>query len=510
MSTSISSHVDRIEKSTVQILADHFENSYATPWVNQVTDSSTSTGFCVMGTKGRKYIITNAHAVHNSGNIRLRKRSTTVTHRAVIFYILYECDLALLELEKHDAGFWTDMEAVEFAEGMPSKLDTVYVVGYPLHGSNPSITSGVVNRIQLVKYFDVVLNVALQVDAAINFGNSGGPVVNEHFKVVGIAFAGEPDSSTQNMGYIIPNIIVKYFMDNAMKNEYPGLASLDIEYQSLYNNTMRQYLELPEQITGVVVTYVGKFGSSIGILEKLDVITRVNNVRVDNDGMVLLGHVIDAMGSKQDHSKKVWGSDDIVDGGKGEFVINSFRNELVGFMNMISLMKHGEVVKLEIFRKGKLITLTVKLEPKKFIIPILSYHQKPSYYILYGLVFVPLNYLLYLEKKGLNERVRHLVDYMNDKDLTFETQQVIILSQILQPDASSTKQNMVLKSVNEIEIVNLKHLRTVVTEQLRNTKFLNLQFRDSSYIMILSSASVLKNQKKIIAETVGNISEFSE
>jgi len=57
-------------------------------------------------------------------------------------------------------------------------------VGYPIGGESLSVTAGVVSRIELQEYAqggETLL--AIQIDAAINSGNSGGPVINDDDKV---------------------------------------------------------------------------------------------------------------------------------------------------------------------------------------------------------------------------------------------------------------------------------------------------------------------------------------
>lgn len=65
-------------------------------------------------------------------------------------------------------------------------------------GDNISITKGVVSRVEVTEYFHSQTKLmTIQIDAAINAGNSGGPVVMEN-KVVGVAFQGL--ASSENTG----------------------------------------------------------------------------------------------------------------------------------------------------------------------------------------------------------------------------------------------------------------------------------------------------------------------
>jgi S1-C subfamily serine protease len=86
-------------------------------------------------------------------------------------------------LTVRDEAFWEDLYPLAFGE-LPALLDDVSVVGYPVGGESLSVTAGVVSRIELQEYAqggETLL--AIQIDAAINSGNSGGPVINDQDKV---------------------------------------------------------------------------------------------------------------------------------------------------------------------------------------------------------------------------------------------------------------------------------------------------------------------------------------
>lgn len=517
-----------IEKSIVQIFTDHAQPSYAQPWTIMYRNKSSGTGFCInindyktdkykLNSNKNKFIITNAHCVHNSTYITIRKRGIAFTYKGKIEDIVYECDLAILsidtefylkskqkkDLSKIMTEFWDDLFPLEIG-GLPSKLDSVYVYGYPLGGFNISITTGSVNRIQVIEYFDVVYGIAIQIDAPINFGNSGGPVVNINGNVVGVAFSGEDDKFTQNMGYIIPTTLVRHFLTNVINNYknnimFQGLCSLSIVYQRLNNVVLREYLKLSRTETGVLVTDVEKFGASENILKKMDVITHINNKKIDNDGTMLLQDII------------LDNDPFIIPGNEKSELLQE--GEVAPFTNYISLKKTNDEITLTVLRNGKKVNVNIKLKPKLFLAPRLDYQIKPSYFIVGGLVFLPLSLMLFLEKKDNKEYVSHLREYIeqNKQIIKVKNEQIIILSEIFVTELTEdfNFDNYVLKSVNNINIINLEHLYQTVVKERKKSNYLTFEFKDTSEIIILSCSDIAKHENNILLENLGDVPKYS-
>jgi S1-C subfamily serine protease len=82
--------------------------------------------------------------------------------------------------------------------------EKVYVLGFPVGGNDLSITEGVVSRVEVQSYsHSHARALAVTVDAAINSGNSGGPVLSQLTGgLVGVAFQGYAGSSVENQGHM--------------------------------------------------------------------------------------------------------------------------------------------------------------------------------------------------------------------------------------------------------------------------------------------------------------------
>ena len=122
-----------------------------------------------------------------------------------------------------DDEFWEGVSPVEFGD-LPALQDAVTVVGYPIGGDTISVTSGVVSRIEILSYVHGSTELlGLQIDAAINSGNSGGPAFNDKGRCVGIAFQSLKHEDAENIGYVIPTPVIGHFIQDYEKhNKYTG------------------------------------------------------------------------------------------------------------------------------------------------------------------------------------------------------------------------------------------------------------------------------------------------
>src|SRR5204863_3837544 len=129
-------------------------------------------------------------------------------------------------------------------------------------------TEGVVSRIEVQRYSHSQRHLlAVTVDAAINAGNSGGPVFGDG-KVVGIAF--QKLTGVDNIGEMVPPPIIRAFLDGVDLGKQPEIPALGITTQNLENPLLRKRLGLHTNERGVVVLHVDYGGSAEGIPEPSD------------------------------------------------------------------------------------------------------------------------------------------------------------------------------------------------------------------------------------------------
>ncbi len=155
------------------------------------------------------HVVTNAHVVRGAVDISVHIDGSS--HRSSVKNIVFgeDCDLALLEIE--DPLFAALSEPLTLGEE-PDLGTTVDVIGYPGILPNPVLTRGVVSSFQgqgLHYSLPVV-----QIDAPINAGNSGGPVLHGD-QVVGVVYRKHGGFSVDNVAFMIPVSLLKYFLEEA-------------------------------------------------------------------------------------------------------------------------------------------------------------------------------------------------------------------------------------------------------------------------------------------------------
>jgi len=383
-----------------------------------------------------KRIIGNAHGVTNASSIRVRKHGDAKKYPANIEFISHESDLAILTVP--DPLFWIGLLPLDLG-GVPRLHENVSVAGYPTGGDNLSVTKGVVSRVVVGTYSHSGENLlCVQIDAAINSGNSGGPAMQGN-KVVGVAF--ETLSSAQNIGYIIPVPVIRHFLEDIDRHKrYTSFPRIGFTWQKMENESLRKAFRMPDDKHGVLISSVEPLDNAFGILRRDDVLLSVDDHDIADDGTVFFR-----------------------------------RGERVSFRYVESTKFVGEEMSMKVLREGKEIEVKVQLEARKALCPLHLHDHLPSYYVHAGLVFTVLSRsYLYHEwgkewhKKAPVELVEHAYYGVLEKD----DQQVVILSQILVDDINtgyqSTFHNLRVDRVNGVKINNLSQIVQIVESAERN------------------------------------------
>lgn len=450
--------------SVVKVFCTSTSPNYAQPWQMKRQSSSTSSGFVVSG----KRIIGNAHGVTNSSSIRVRKHGDAKKYPAAIEFISHESDLAILTVP--DPTFWIGLTPLDLG-GVPRLHSNVSVAGYPTGGDNLSVTKGVVSRVVVGSYSHSGENLlCVQIDAAINSGNSGGPAMQGN-KVVGVAF--ETLSSAQNIGYIIPTPVIRHFLNDIERNNrYTSFPRLGFTWQKMENDSLRKAFKMPEDKHGVLISSVEPLDTCANILHRDDVLISLDNIPIADDGTIFFR-----------------------------------RGERVSFRYIESTKYVGEDISACVIRDGKEIEVRVNLEARKALCPLHLHDQLPSYYVHAGLVFTVLSrsYLAHEWGKDWHKKAPvELVEHAYYGVLNQPDQQIVILSQILVDDINtgyqSTFHNLRVLKVNGVLINNLAQIVQIVESASKNGEsFLRFDL-DRDKVVCLETELALSATNRILKQ----------
>jgi S1-C subfamily serine protease len=195
---------DITKQAIVKIYTTAKIPNYLSPWSSSMR-SSTGSGAIIEG----EYILTNAHVVANQAFLEVERYGQRKRYLAKVFAVSHQADLALLKVE--EKAFFSGVKPLTFGT-LPEVEQKIVVYGYPMGGSTLSATIGVVSRVEHHTYaHSGETFLAVQVDAAVNPGNSGGPALSEG-KIVGVVM--QMISKSQNIGYLVPVPMVQHFMDD--------------------------------------------------------------------------------------------------------------------------------------------------------------------------------------------------------------------------------------------------------------------------------------------------------
>jgi S1-C subfamily serine protease len=246
------------------------------PWTNGAAHDVTGSGVVI----GGKRILTNAHVVNHASQVFIQPDKSSEKLSGKVEILAPGIDLALIKLD--DESFFDAHPALPASSKIPALQQTIFVYGYPEGGSELSITRGIVSRLEFAEYYLLTRGLRVQVDAAVNPGNSGGPAVADG-QLIGIAFSKLQQSD--NIGYIIPMEEINQFLADVKDGRYDGKPVLEIDVQKLENDALRARFKLDRKSKGILVRKI-RVPDDACPLKVDDIITKVGDNDVDNAGMV--------------------------------------------------------------------------------------------------------------------------------------------------------------------------------------------------------------------------------
>ncbi len=229
------------------------------------------------------YIVTNNHVVENTVKVSIVLANGKRLSAKVINTDPY-ADLAVLKAEG-------DMPAVAvFGNSDALKPgETVIAIGSPLGEFKNTVTVGVVSATGRVldtgKGYQ--MEDLIQTDAAINQGNSGGPLVNLNGEVIGINTmivrgGGFGGVVAEGLGFAIPSNTVRLISEQIIANGYFARPYLGIRWQAVYPALARRY-NLEAEWGAYVSEVLPDTPAAEGGLRRGDIIVRIGEQAINEE-----------------------------------------------------------------------------------------------------------------------------------------------------------------------------------------------------------------------------------
>lgn len=417
-------------KSVVRIISEGYDFNWKSPFNKSSNNNSIGTGFFI----DSEYILTCCHAVENSLKIYINIPSLDKEKYEVELISCCPClDIALLK-----TNIYKSKNFLELDDSDKSKAtDKIIAIGYPLGLENAKYSAGIISGIE--EHF-------FQIDAPINEGNSGGPLLNSNNKVIGINTS--KITTSEGIGFSTPINFFKKQKELMLKNKIIRKCNLLCEFNDMDVNLWKKLTEnkIENYTTGY---YIKKCYKDSDLLNKYgietgDILLEINNNKVDNYGEI----------------KVEWSS------------------EKINLDNYFKRFNKDDLIKMKFWlsKQKKILEINYKLTytfPINFGLPIL---EKIDYIVFGGLV------LMNFSLNHVNIFKDDYLDLFLSNRIKFKKTSKVIISNIL--SGSTIKKNEVINegnilySINNVKIYSLTDVIKVIKDTV------NI---DSKYI-------ILKNQ----------------
>ncbi len=223
--SSISDIYKRTYKSVVEITVS--STADASPLGGGGTQQAQGSGF-VYDDQG--HVITNQHVVDGARSVKVTFWNGK-TYDATVVGTDPSTDVAVLDVDAPASV----LEPLSFTDSSKLEVgDGVVAIGSPF-GLEQTVTSGIVSALhrQITAPNDFAIDDAIQTDAAINHGNSGGPLLDMTGRVVGVTSQIESESGgNDGVGFAVSSNTVKriadaLISDGSVAHAYLGVATED-------------------------------------------------------------------------------------------------------------------------------------------------------------------------------------------------------------------------------------------------------------------------------------------
>ncbi|MGD9561559.1 MAG: trypsin-like peptidase domain-containing protein [Pyrinomonadaceae bacterium] len=234
---------------------------------------SVGSGFIV---DKRGYILTNQHVVADSARINV-KLDSGEEFLAKVVGVDEETDLAVLKIE---AG--RDLPVVKFGDSSKAQVgDWVIAIGSPF-GLNRTVTAGIISQTRRETPSSTLFQRFIQTDAAINRGNSGGPLVNMNGEVIGVnSQIATTNGDFNGVGFALPSTDAANVFEQIIKYGRVRRGFLGVTLESVKPEFAKVY-GMSEAKGAIVMEVRSAGGAAAAGLKSGDVIVGFDGKQVES------------------------------------------------------------------------------------------------------------------------------------------------------------------------------------------------------------------------------------
>lgn len=417
-------NMDHLNNAVVKIFKTKLVHDHEYPWKSCEVKDLVGSGSVIDQEKG--LILTCSHVASiNSAMIQVRLANSTELYEAKILVSEEDCDLAMLQVEHPD--FLRKAQQFELGD-FASTGSKIAVVGFPVVSNSLTCTTGTISANEIQEYIQGNgYNLLSRIDAPANGGNSGGPVIDQDGKQIGIEFQSFEHDQAERTSMVIPMPVIKQFLTstfNAISSgtRAKGVPDLPLDTQEMLNPALREHYKMSPKHTGIRIESIDTLAETGG-LQVDDIILSVDGHQIQNDG-----------------------------------TIQSFPEicERLNYKHLIYQKQIGESVEVQILRDGQEKSLIVPLHYRARelkLIPRSDDSASSTYYVKNGVCFQPVSNEVY------ESDFVKFDPHLNEKPRTKIDEQLVMINCVFNDAITlgfdNTPSGSIVKSVNGKPINNI-------------------------------------------------------
>ena len=265
------------ENIVVKINCTSQNNDFNHPLNKYDTSNITGSGFFI----AKNLILTCFHVIEGALNIYISFKETNEI-QCEIKNIFPDDDLAVIKIVDENISLNYDILDFKIINDKIQILNetSVFAVGFPLGSKNVKATKGSISGYQ---------ESLIQTDAALNSGNSGGPLIvldsDNNYKIIGVNVS-KQTGEAEKTGYAIPIYRFNSIWSSSYDEVIIRRPLLLFDFQAIIQKEFKEIIFENSEMNGIKVTLINKNYYLYKYIKEETIIVSVNNNNIDNNGYI--------------------------------------------------------------------------------------------------------------------------------------------------------------------------------------------------------------------------------